>query len=83
MFEQIIFFLHLPSAKRQRSFIAARVAAPIAIGVVDTQRKCPSGGIGRRARLKLVFHWSAGSSPASGTGEKSPLLFLVRGFLFY
>lgn len=28
---------------------------------------CPDGGIGRRARLKLVFLWSAGSIPALGT----------------
>ena len=25
------------------------------------------GGIGRRARLKLVFHWSVGSIPTLGT----------------
>ncbi len=32
---------------------------------------CPGGGIGRRARLKLVFPWSAGSIPALGTLSKS------------
>jgi hypothetical protein len=42
---------------------------------------CPSGGIGRRARLKLVFHWSAGSTPASGTTKDLRLIsrvFFIR-----
>gem|GEM_PF-1967735 len=34
---------------------------------------CPGGGIGRRARLKLVFPWSAGSIPALGTYFKQVL----------
>jgi hypothetical protein len=34
---------------------------------LPTHRISPSGGIGRHARLKIVFHWSVGSSPTLGT----------------
>ncbi len=47
------------------------------------------GGIGRRARLKLVFHWSVGSIPTQGTNQrmrplqKTLLQSLLIGFSIF